>query len=318
MLDLFEKKSINDFSKSIRRIFNLMTISRKYDVVGSASFKNARYVSDYDLNELFETATDTNSILHSIYLMFKKKFQNAEQDPSIFITDFKCGMDSDGSPLRWEKDDIEKGYKILKDKRKLAFQDCILMKTTMKLDEVALIEGVYHEFSDNYFIKLGNDANFFPHDIQRDHILNSLKHAFDEYYYASHNYMKGLKRCFSYYMLEDKQKNIDKLTKLFNFFNSQVGLLYKCRSELDTIQTVINQKFRSPRKKDIDFNISIVLGKSKIFKLAELEKSLISAMNSKNDADMIRHLDEAKDFLLKVINTCSLRFVEKNKSILLY
>lgn len=318
MLDLFEKKSINDFSKSIRRIFNLMTISRKYEVVGSASFKNARYVSDYDLNEVFENAKDTNTILHNIYLMFKRKFEVAEKDPSVFITDFKCGMDSDGSPLRWDKDDMKKGYKILKDKRKLAFQDCILMKTTMKLDEVALIDGIYHEFSDNYYIKLGNEANFFPHDIDREHIMNSLKHAFDEYFYAGHNYMKGLKRCFSYYMIEDRQKNKDKLTKLFNFFNSPIGELYKGRSELDTIKTVIEQKFKHPSKKDINNNIAIVLGKSKKFNIPKLEQILSSAINSKKDEEMIKYLDEGKELLLKVINLAALNFVKKNKSVLLY
>lgn len=318
MLDLFEKKSINDFSKSIRRIFNLMTISRKYEVVGSASFKNARYVSDYDLNEVYEDAKDTNTILHNIYLMFKKKFEEGEHDPSVFITDFKCGMDSDGSPLRWDKDDMKKGYKILKDKRKLAFQDCILMKTPMKLDEVALIDGIYHEFSDNYYIKLGNEANFFPHDIDREHIMNSLKHAFDEYYYASHNYMKGLKRCFSYYMIEDRQKNKDKITKLFNFFNSPFGEVYKRRSELDTIKTVVEQKFKTPSKKDITNNILAVLEKSKKFNIPNLEKILSSAINSKKDEDTIRYLDEGKELLLKVINLGALEFVKKNKSVLLY
>ena len=140
MLDLFEKKQRNDFSDKIRKVFNLLTISRKYRIVGSAGYKNLLYVADYDLNELYKKRLDNKSALDLIYNMFKSKFQKALKDPNCIITDFKCGLNTNGDPLRWDKNDMKNGYKILADGRKIAFQDCILQKAPMKLDVVEIIE----------------------------------------------------------------------------------------------------------------------------------------------------------------------------------
>jgi len=315
MHDLFEARSIKDYSAAIRKIFNLMTISRTYKVVGSASFKHAKYVSDYDLNDYFNSS-DKHTILHSIYLFFKKKFAEAEQNPDIYISDFKCGMDSDGKALRWDKGDIKAGFKTMKDGRKIAFQDCILMKTTMKLDVIALIDGIFTEFSDNYFIKIGDDANFFKEDAAKQSILNSIKHDFDEYYYASHNYMKGLKRCFAYYNIEGKNKQ--KMTTLFNFFNSVTGLIYKQRSEINTIIALLEQEFRTPKLADIKRNVGLIAQKCEFIKDATLEKSLMAAYNSNTLEDMASKLEAVSLELLKVINARCLKFVKNNKSVLLY
>lgn len=315
MHDLFETRSIKDYSAAIRNIFNLMTISRTYKVVGSASFKHAKYVSDYDLNDYFKSS-DKHTILHSIYLFFKKKFAEAEQNPNIYISDFKCGMNSDGKALRWNKDDIKNGYKIMKDGRKIAFQDCILMKTTMKLDVIALIDGIFTEFSDNYFIKIGDDANFFKEDAAKPSILNSIKHDFDEYFYAARNYMKGLKRCFAYYNIEGKNKQ--KMTTLFNFFNSVTGLIYKQRSEINTIIALLEQKFRTPNIADIKNNIGLIAEKCKFIKDKTLEKSLAAAYNSDTLEDIGNKLEAVSLKLLKIINKQCLEFVKNNKTVLLY
>jgi hypothetical protein len=259
--NLFERKDIKDFSEKIQKVFHLMTISRKVRVVGSAGFKNIRYASDYDLQELFKRNFDTDEALNLIYKMFKDKFARAEKDPTIFITDFKCGMDTDGRPLRWDKHDIKKGTKQLEDGRIIKFQDCILQKTTMKIDVVKIIDGVFAEFSDNYSIKLGNEANFFPHDISTDHIANSLKHSYDEYFYVYRNLFKGLKRAFSYYILTGEGKHHDILKKLMDFFNTWVGKFYQIKGQVGTLLLVLENKhkFRTAKISDIKRNIKLII-----------------------------------------------------------
>jgi hypothetical protein len=318
MIDLFEKKEISDFSNAVKNIFNLLRISRTYKVVGSASFKNSKYVADYDLNEFFKEARDSPSILHAIYLFFVEKFKEAEKDKDVFISDFKCGMDSDGKPLRWDKNDMKNGYKVLKDKRRISFQDCLIMKATTKLDAIVLIDGVYVEFSDNYLIKVGNDSNFFPYDLNKEKILNSIAHDFEEYFYAGHNYMKGLKRCFAYYNIEDPKKNKQKMTELFNFFNSSTGLLYKQRSEIGTILALLEQKFRKPNVADIKNNIKLIAEKTRFVKYPFLEESLERAMKAKDFKSIYKFLDDASKGLLTVINAQTLQFLKGNKSVLLY
>jgi hypothetical protein len=318
MVNIFEKKKISDFSNDLKDVFNFLRISRTIKVVGSASYKNAKYVADYDLNEIFNRAKDSKSILDSIYLFFVEKFKQAEKDEDVFISDFKCGTDSDGDPLRWDKKDIKNGYKSLKDGRQISFQDCLLMKATMKLDVIVLIDGIFTEFSDNYLIKLGDKANFFPYDLNPENNLNSIAHDFDEYFYASHNYFKGLKRCFSYYSAEDPKKNKQKMIKLFNFFNSKTGLLYKQMTEIGTILLLLEQKFRKPDVADIRNNIKLISEKTRFVKYPFLEESLEKAIKAKNFKSIYKFLDDASKGLLKVINTETLQFLKGNKSVLLY
>jgi len=304
MDNLFARKDIMEYPKKVRQIINLMTITRNYKIVGSASFKSMKYSSDIDLNETFKEP-DTNKILEKIYLMFKNKFKEAKKEKNVFITDFKCGLDSNGEPLRWKYADIIKGYKILENGNKRKFVDCILTPTTMKLDIIALgDDNIFMDYSDNYFIKLGQHANFFPFDISREYILNSLKHAFYDYFYAQENLMKGLKRCFSYYFLEDKVKNKNKLEKLTNFFNSKAGYLYKIKSELGTIKDVKEQTFKKVSKGAIKKNLEIIY--SQILD-AGLNKNFYSVS-----------LDKLIENLNKLINNFCLEFINQNKSILLF
>lgn len=320
MLDLFEKKELADFSKKIKEVFNLLTISRKYRVVGSASLKNIRYVADYDLNELYQKTFDTKNALDIIYQMFKDKFEEAEKDPHTFITDLKCGLDDNGEPLRWNKEDIKKGYKISsEDGRKITFQDCILRRATFKMDVIQLIDGVFTEFSDNYYIKLGDESNFDPHEAEPEHLLNNLKKSYDEYFYSYQNLFKGLKRAFSYYLMEDETQNRFVLEKLMRFFNSPVGLLYKIKSQLATIGLVMENKsgFRKPQLSDVKRNIQIILADLGAFDLPAT-KFLKSAYEAKTMKQINQFLIKAEENLYNTINKTTLEWVLKNKDVPLY
>jgi uncharacterized protein YjgD (DUF1641 family) len=317
MLDIFEKKDIDQFSKAIKNVFNLMSISRKYRVVGSASLKNIRFVADYDLNELFECEMSQKECLDKILHLFREKFKEAEAKPNVYITDFKCGENSNGDALRWDKDDIKKGYKIMDDKRKISFQECVLMKSTMKIDMIAFIDGRYNEFSDNYYIKIGDKANFFKHDTEIPHLLNNLAHDFSTYFYSKQNYYKALKRAFSYWLMEDKEKNKDKLTKLMNYFNSRVGLLYKLRGELDTIQLVMENKFRKPKVADIRTNLKIVLSQLQGFDLPKAKEHLENAIKAKSAKKMFEEIEKAKEIVFNAVNSSTVVFIRKNPEVIL-
>lgn len=318
---LFEKKRLEDFSQAVKSVFNLLTISRSYKVIGSAGLKNIKYSADYDLAEIFQESGLLNKekLLDKILALFQKKFEEAEKDPNYYITDFKCGMGEDGEPLRWDKTDIKRGYKILESGRKIRFQECVLLKTTMKLDVIAKIDGVFTEFSDNYLIKLGDDANFFHHDIERDHLLNSIKHSFDEYFYAERNYFKGLKRCFSYYFLDGEDKHLGKLKALLDFFNSIAGLLYKLNSEIDTILVLMENNFRKPPEDDLKANIKIILDRvASTDEAKSAEKYLGLAMKSNTAINMRDYLEKSKSILKEVLDKKTLDFISKNKNVLLY
>ena len=320
MIDLFEKKDLRDFSDKIQKVFNLMTISRQIRVVGSASLKNIRHVSDYDLNETYLRNFDSDQALDLIYKMFKDKFERCEKDPTSFIIDLKCGMDTDGSPLRWNKDDSKRGTKHLEDGRIIKFQDSILNKTTFKLDIVKIIDGAFTEFSDNYYIKLGEEANFFPHDVDVDHFLNSLKHAYDEYFYVYRNLFKGLKRAFSYYLIEGKGKNEAVLKKLLDLFNGPIGKLYQIKGQLGTIALVMENKsgFRVAKISDIKRNVKLILDGLKFVDLKNIKDKLQSVLETSNRRKINQLILSAGEDLYILINRITLDWVLKNKDVPLY
>ena len=319
-LSLFDKKQIIDFSDKIQKVFNLLTISRKFRVVGSAALKNIRYINDYDLNELYNRNFDTKGALDLIYKMFVDKFKRCEEDPTCYITDLKCGMNSNGEPLRWNKDDIKKGFKVLDDGRKMTFQECILAKAIFKLDVVKIIDGVYTEFSDNYFIKLGEEANFFPHDLTREHLLTSLQHSYEEFFYTYQNLYKGLKRAFSYYLMDGEGKNVDELKKLMTLFNSPVGKLYNVKGQLGTILLVLENKsgFRNPKLRDIKRNLGLIWKSLEYLPVKDIRKKVDDALKVNTLPKMRTALQDIESDLFVIINGLTLEWVLKNKEVPLY
>jgi len=231
------------FTPEITKLFHLLNIKGKYRVIGSNALQSIKYGSDYDLSGMYTSHQDT---LDSVYQQFLKKFKYCHRHPTIWITDFKCGLDSDGKPLRWTYENILQNKNKLKNGLTVSVQDCLLVKTILKLDLIILLNGAFTEFTENYYITIHNNSNFFNKDVEKATILNSIKHDFDRYYYVANNYVKGLKRCFSYYKLEDKIKNKTKLLTLIDFFNSPVGLLYKLNGDLDAILTVLQFKHKRP------------------------------------------------------------------------
>jgi hypothetical protein len=88
---ILKSKNKNDFNNSLVKVFDLMSIQGKYNIVGSASLKGIYYNSDIDLNQ--QVKIRGKSPFESVYNMFVKKFQMAKQNPNIYITDFKAGVD---------------------------------------------------------------------------------------------------------------------------------------------------------------------------------------------------------------------------------
>jgi hypothetical protein len=320
MIDLFEKKKMNEFSKKVKSVFNLMTISRKFNIIGSSALKNIRYSNDYDLNELYSKQLNTQEALTTIQKMFQAKFVEADKDPTLFITDFKCGHDKDGEPLRWNKFNMAKGYKIMNNGEKISFQSALLLKGDTKLDVVKNLDGIFTEFSDNYYIKLGNNSNFDPAETENENMKHSLEQSFHDYYYEQNNLFKGLKRSFSYFLFDGEKKNSATLIKLMDFFNSPVGKIYQAKSNIATIVLLIENvsKFREPSVADVKKNIQIVKTKLAEFSFKNIEKHLDSALKSSTLKLCLGHLNQVENGLKEIVNRSTEEFVYRNPKVILH
>jgi len=298
MTGYFKKKKKEDYPEEVQDVFDTLTINGKYQVIGSGALEKIKYNSDYDLQEFINDKSNKN-VLDKIYNYFKKKFKFCKKDKNYFITDFKCGIGLDGEPLRWTYNDIMKGIN-----NGLTFQDTLLQKSTIKIDMIVLIDGIFTEFSENYYFKIGKDTNYYNEDIEL-----GIEKSLNEYLYMK-NYWKVLKRLFSLLMREKKNnKKKKKLIKLIDFFNSNVGLINKCKNEFTILLTVIEQKFRKPKLDDILYNIEKIKEWSREAGIELMYDDFFKTTSLKKIEKLIV---KTSDELADIVNNYSLQFIKKN------
>lgn len=301
-----EKRNV--YNRQEEKVFNLLTITGRYKIIGSQTLPHLKYKSDFDLQEYFKTPT-VGKYPQQILKLFQEKFQRALKDPNMFITDFKCGEDDKGEPLRWTKQTIKKGSQVV-DGKTYYFTDVILQKSTIKMDIIAFINGVATEFTENYYFQLNGFRNFENEPIQeiKSDILEDGRE-----YLKEGNVFKALKRVNASLILLDKDPKVQKL--LENFFNSHTGYLNGIKNDIDTLKTLTENNFKKvPRDKIID-NISIIqkeLEKCKEKQLRETAIEELQSIKKISIKQMPNRLDEIREYLQQQINRESDAFVQKH------
>jgi hypothetical protein len=303
----------HEYEKGLRQIFNLLTIRGDYQVIGSGAIEEIKYGSDYDLQEFVKEGDYQKSTNHLLE-MFRKKFAMAEADPGVFILDFKVGVDDNGDPIRWDKKSIKAGFKKV-DGRKVTFQECLLMKSTIKMDITALVDGVFIEFSDNYYLTLRDFNTFTAVAKSHEDILYSLQHeALTKYNHG--DYWKASKRIFAY--MKSKGGYIPQIKQLVNFFNTDTGRLSKNRSELDIIALVVDNKFRKPKKIDVVRNLRLVeqdLAKLHGYKLTDIHEKINAICKITNVVIMKEPIEELSAYLKAEVNKTTKEFLDNHNQI---
>jgi hypothetical protein len=247
------ERSLNDYNNSLRDVMNLMSITSKYKVIGSANLRTSEFIQDYDLDCMFNVKGNEEKILDSLTAKFKDIFKISYKNPALFITDFKAGTDpsypedDDRFKLRWNKEDMKNGYKILGNGEKKFFRDCLMEKVRMKLDMIYLLNGEFVELSEIYRLNINGRKNYDDNNIEKE-----LKQEIEKYKKEG-NYYKMLKRKFS--LLKWKGKNTEKYIEIFN---GQEGLLNNLINQLKIIQNICLQTFRRPKLHEIRGNLQTI------------------------------------------------------------
>jgi hypothetical protein len=307
----------NDYSQSVQNIFHLLSVKGEYRVIGSAKYASIKYKNDYDLEEYITKTKNNSHYTDILWKVFKEKFYTAENNPKVFITDFKCGV-INGIPVRWNKQNIRSGKQKINGKL-ITFQKCLLQKAVIKLDVIAIIDGVFSEFTENYYFKLGNFTNYNEKSQMKQEIQISLLGDAKENY-DNGKLFKAVKRLFAFFDLKNIQQRTQQI--IIDFFNSDVGLLHKSKTELDILILVLQNTFRKPSRLDVINNMQLI--KQNLSSLTEIDmKSNIS-----ETIDLIckrRKLTEIKEgvdilisYLQKKVNEYTMSFLQKNKILLTY
>jgi len=313
----FENRNLNEFKQKIKDVFNLLTIEGKYKIIGSSALKNILYNSDYDLSEMNDFK-NVSSGINKIIQRFKDIFKKVSQDKNLFITDFKCGIDSNDEPLRWNEADIRKGYKFLKDGHEQPFENALMDKdNTIKIDIVALIDGSFIDFSENLYFKFGQGkdtvSNYNEEDITKEKVLQSIA---DDYYeqLKEGKALKALKRKFAYYKLLGNEKESLLLELLINYFNGDIGIINKAHADLDTLILLIDTNLLKVKIEDIKNNLQNIkqnLSYNLIY--SSHAKEIDKICKLKNKQSIKQKLELLNNKLIKFINKESLKFMKDNK-----
>lgn len=248
------ERNINDYNNSLRDVMNLMSITRKYRVIGSANLRTSEFIQDFDIDGMFKTKGKKEKILDSLTAKFKRIFSDAYKNPALYITDFKAGTDpsypedDDRYKLRWNKEDIKNGYKILGNGSKKFFRDCLMEKIKMKLDMIYLLNGEFVEMSEIYHLSINGEKNYNKANVEKE-LLDEIDKLTKE-----QNYYKLLKRRFSLLKLK-KDKKMEEYIKIFN---GQSGLLNNLINQLKIIQNICIQTFRKPKLHEIRGNLQTI------------------------------------------------------------
>ena len=210
-------------------------------------------------------------------------FEIIKSVDNAIITDFKLGENAKGEPLRWTYEEIKR-----RENNGITFEDALKQKSMIKMDIVTLLNGRFIEISEVYNIFIDGERNS---DYSKENIRKELIDDMNEQIKEG-NLMKALKRKYSILNLDNKDKMIRE--KLIDYFNSPIGLLNRCKSDLETLLIVIE----SP-KFDID----------EIRNSLQLLKESISAFPVENNLEEISKL-KTKDKMKVPIHKQILRLKE--------
>jgi hypothetical protein len=209
--------------------------------------------------------------------------------------------------VRWKSNDVEKGYKILVDKRKMTLEEAFASPVIAKLDIIGWVQGSrFAEFSIIYrFLNKGKLLNPYKMDVEQE-----LKESI-LYYSLSNRWFKVAKRMFSYARFHDDERTLRDITPILN---SDVGRLYIIHSDILTILALLDGDIKTPKSK-IVFELDQLRGRfANIYAIPnflkiefQIVKLLDNALNSIETSrfdrvGLVQDLNNISMLLLNIIN----------------
>lgn len=276
-------------------VINILKI-KNAEKIGSSTDPKIKYASDIDSQEF---VVKVDNFFKVILEKFRKKYIKAESMRNIFIPDFKCGVFR-GQPIRWNKYTIKDGYQY-RDGIKINFVDCLQQKSLIKMDIIALVDGIFTEFSNNYYFTFSSGFTTMPE--RGDGLSNIFLMEFQRYFKLK-KYFKALKRLYSYFKERKDKKHQD---ILLQFLNSDVGHLNYQINGLNIISDVIGNPFRQPCKSDVIKNLRHIQ-----INLPSEYKELINNILKKPTLQLMKiEINSIIDSLTEVVNEKTVDFIKK-------
>lgn len=151
--------------------------------------------------------------------------------------------------IRWTPEEFLHGSKYLKGHKIITFHEALSHKTMVKIDVVLALQGKYIEMSNFFLIQheQKNGDHVFV-NLPQDFIekfRENVKHEIEKLFFNAQftNYFKMSKRIFS---LARNMQNKKVGRDMLGLLNSDAGLLYTVKSDLDTIILMLEKIKNAP------------------------------------------------------------------------
>lgn len=155
--------------------------------------------------------------------------------------------------LRWSYEEVLNNKKVLRGGQTKLFTEALLDKTLIKFDIHLLLAGKYIEMSNHFIlIQIHKDGSEEFVNLPQNFVTNlneNLKYEVEKLYYNKQffNLIKFCKRIFSIARLDHNITGQDNTPNLMlKLLNSDAGILYQIKSDLDTIITMIRYIKKPP------------------------------------------------------------------------
>lgn len=303
-----EEKTAKDYSQGEKKVFALLSLHGSQRVVGSGALKEIDYAADLDLMEY--VSFSRNAEVYACVLdVFREKYRNAFHTPTMWITDFKCGVLPGGQPIRWTRQSINAGHTFIEDK-KVMFVDCLQQKSIIKMDVISVVDGLFTEFSEMYFINFGDFKTYNPITTKKENIETNLLLDVQSYQNKG-NFYKALKRLFAYLRISETDPIL--LKTLIKYFNSKVGELASYKSDLELVDIMMEQTFRPVEAEDIVHNLTYIEKN-----INPLFKDLVSGILDSKGEEILTRLKGVQEILNQQIQDETKRFIHSTKKLSSY
>jgi hypothetical protein len=172
----------------------------------------------------------------------------------------------------------------------------------VKLDTIFIIDNKINEITNNYLFRDSHPSLLEIKQSLRDEIETKQREG---------KYFKVLKRIFSLNSMMKRKKNEQR--ELIKYFNSDTGILNKCRSDIDLLIVLIENKFKPVSLELIRKNIQIIKYELSAVVDINLSELFDKMCKIKNKKSLVKVLEKVSRDISELVDDDAELFIGKLK-----
>ena len=138
------------------------------------------------------------------------------------MSDLKLGN------MHWTENEVMSATK-----NGVSFDEALKTKGIIKMDVITLLNGRFIEVTEVYKICFDKKWNL---DYEAEEVVREITAEYKEET-ANGNFMKSLKKMYSF--IKREKSDDHRLDVLVDYFNSPIGLLYRCKADLEALMVAM-------------------------------------------------------------------------------